>query len=78
MQHQNRNEVLVKFIYNYTKENGFPPNVREIGEAIGVSSSSTVHKFLKKTLEEGYIEMHPNIARTIRVSESGKKLAKIS
>jgi repressor LexA len=78
MNQEDRCKLLVNFVYSYTRENGFPPNVREIGDAIGVSSSSTIHKILKQTIEDGYIEMHPRIARSIRVSENGKKLAKIS
>lgn len=78
MYSQDRYKSLVNFIYDYTKKNGFPPNVREIGEAIGVSSSSTIHKFIKKSVEEGYVKLHPKIARSIRVSEYGKKLLKTS
>jgi repressor LexA len=78
MYSQDRYKSLVNFIYNYTQKNGFPPSVREIGDAIGVSSSSTIHKFIKKSVEEGYVELHPKIARSIRVSEYGKKLLKTS
>lgn len=76
MSNNDRHKTLVRFILSYTEKNGFPPNVREIGEVIGVSSSSTIHKFLKQSVKEGYIEIHPRIARTIRVSEKGKKLLK--
>ena len=76
MHSEDRYKTLVEFIHSYTTKNGFPPSVREIGEVMGVSSSSTIHKFLKQSVKKGYIEIHPRIARTIRVSENGKKLLK--
>ncbi len=35
---------------------GYPPSVREIGEAVGLASSSTVHGHLSRLEEKGYIE----------------------
>lgn len=46
-------------IYNYIKQvvqtKGYPPSVREIGEAVGLASSSTVHGHLSRLEEKGYI-----------------------
>jgi repressor LexA len=74
MSTEDRFSQIVNFVHSYTKENGFPPNVREIGTAIGLSSSSSMHKTIKQCLKHGYVEMHPKIARSIRVSDDGKKL----
>lgn len=63
------------YIIQHTKENHYPPSVREIGEHIGMRSSSTAQKLLKRMLDKGYIEMTPGKARTLRVSSSGKKFA---
>ncbi len=64
----------LKFIVSYTKEKQYPPTVREIGAAIGLSSSSSVHKLLKKCIADGYIEIDTRISRSVRVSRDGKKL----
>lgn len=64
------------FIIQHTKDNHYPPSVREIGTHIGCHSSSTAQKLVTRMLEKGYIQMAPGKARTLRISESGKKLAK--
>ena len=46
---------IYQFILQYTREHGYPPSVREIGEAVGLKSPSTVHFHLKKLEAEGYI-----------------------
>lgn len=65
---------IVTFILNFTKDNGYPPSVRQIGESIGKSSSSTIHKILKQCEEHGFIEINPKIARGIVVSPAGKRI----
>lgn len=47
--------AIYQFILQYTKEHGYPPSVREIGEAVGLSSPSTVHFHMKKLEAAGYI-----------------------
>lgn len=71
---QNRQLDALVFITSFTKERGYPPSVRELGKEIGVSSSSTVFKFLNKCVEDGYVEIDAKIARSMRVSILGKKL----
>jgi repressor LexA len=60
-----------KEILDYIKENlrakGYPPSVREIGEAVGLSSSSTVHAYLTKLESLGYIKRDPTKPRAIDV-----------
>ncbi len=46
---------IYQFILQYTREHGYPPSVREIGEAVGLKSPSTVHFHMKKLEAEGYI-----------------------
>ncbi|MBP2649502.1 MAG: lexA 2 [Firmicutes bacterium] len=62
-----------KQIYDYIKDTlrakGYPPSVREIGEAVGLSSSSTVHSHLSKLEELGYIRRDPTKPRAIDVLE---------
>lgn len=56
-----------EFICAYTGEHGYPPSVREIGNAIGLSSPSTVHSHLHKLEDAGYIKRDPNKPRTIEI-----------
>lgn len=58
-------------IYNYIKQvvqmKGYPPSVREIGEAVGLASSSTVHGHLSRLEEKGYIRRDPTKPRAIEI-----------
>jgi len=58
-------------IYEYLKQvvsaKGYPPSVREIGEAVGLASSSTVHGHLSRLEEKGYIKRDPTKPRAIEI-----------
>lgn len=58
---------ILDFIYMQIEENGFPPSVREIGEAVGLNSTATVHARLKKLEDNGYIEKKSSKNRSIRL-----------
>jgi repressor LexA len=49
------------------KERGYPPSVREIGESVGLSSSSTVHSHLESLQRMGYLRRDPTKPRAIEV-----------
>lgn len=71
-----RREIL-DFIAEQIRDRGFPPSVREIGEAVGLTSSSTVHTHLKVLQREGYLLRDPDKPRAIVVQyepESGAAL----
>jgi repressor LexA len=61
-----RTQILV-FIRECLKERGYPPSVREIGEAVGLTSSSTVHAHLAVLQREGYLKRDPTKPRAIEV-----------
>jgi repressor LexA len=61
-----RQEILV-FITECLAERGYPPSVREIGEAVGLASSSTVHAHLAVLQREGYLRRDPTKPRAIEV-----------
>jgi len=61
-----RRKEIVEFIVSTTKERGYPPTVREIGDAVGLSSSSTVHFHLNVLQKEGLIERDGSLTRAIR------------
>lgn len=63
-----------KRVFEYIKEvigdRGIAPSVREIGEAVGLRSTSTVQYNLNALEKAGYIERDPNLKRTIRIAGS--------
>lgn len=64
---QKREEILVSIV-GYIRRYGYPPTVREIGELVGLRSSSTVQIHLTKMIDEGIIETDAEgCSRAIRV-----------
>jgi repressor LexA len=61
-----RREIL-EFIARQIEERGYPPTVREIGEAVGLTSSSTVHTHLTTLQRQGYLRRDPTKPRAIEV-----------
>jgi len=60
---------ILNFIKKELQKKGYPPSVREIGEAVGLSSSSTVHGHLAQLEKKGYIRRDPTKPRAIEVIE---------
>ena len=60
---------ILDCIINFSKENGFPPTVRELCKLVGLNSSSTVHRHLNKLEQSGYIKRHPTKPRAISVTD---------
>lgn len=58
---------ILKFIKDEVKSKGYPPSVREIGEAVGLASSSTVHGHLARLETKGLIRRDPTKPRAIEV-----------
>ena len=58
---------IMDFIHGYIEENGFPPTVREICAAVGLTSTATVHARLKKLEREGYIVHESSKNRSMRL-----------
>lgn len=65
-----RQRSVYDFIESYIHEKGFGPTVREIAEAVNLSSPSTVHVHLKTLEEKGYIVRDPLKSRSIALSHS--------
>lgn len=63
----NRQQAILQFIKNEVKEKGYPPSVREIGEAVGLASSSTVHGHLARLEKKGLIRRDPTKPRAIEI-----------
>ena len=62
-----REQVILNVIKNNIRQRGYPPSVREIGQQVGLSSSSTVHTYLKKLEEKGVIRRDPTKPRAIEI-----------
>ena len=66
-----KEKAILKFIENQVVENGYPPSVREIGKAIGLSSTATVHAYLSKLEKQGYIKKEDKKGRTLKLLKGG-------
>ncbi len=61
----NRQEMIIEYIRQKIKSSGYPPSVREIGDAVGLKSSSTVHAHLLHLEEKGFLRRDPAKPRAI-------------
>ena len=68
---ENRQIEILKFIHTRVTEKGYPPTVREIGEAVQLSSTSTVHGHLSRLEKKGLILRDPTKPRAIELTSSG-------
>lgn len=62
-----RQHAILDFILNEQRRRGYPPSVREIGEAVGLTSPSTVHSHLTSLQRLGYLVRDPSKPRAIEV-----------
>ncbi len=73
MELNKREKAIVKFIQKQIEANGYPPSVREIGKAVGLKSTATVHTYLSKLVEKGYIKKENQKGRTLQLLKGIKK-----
>ena len=67
-----RQAKILDYIRYVTRVRNYPPSVREIGEAVGLSSSSTVHNHLNQLERRGLIKRDPSKSRTVQlVADAG-------
>jgi repressor LexA len=64
-----RQSKILDYIRYVTRVRNYPPSVREIGEAVGLSSSSTVHNHLNQLERRGLIRRDPSKSRTVQLVE---------
>lgn len=62
-----RQSEIYEYIKTVVHTKGYPPSVREIGEAVGLASSSTVHGHLSRLESKGYIRRDPTKPRAIEI-----------
>lgn len=72
-----RQQQILDLIMATVNERGYPPSVREIGEAVGLSSPSTVHSHLSALVKAGHIRRDPSKPRAIEVIDPGHSEASL-
>ncbi len=73
-----RQEDILAFIKEEVRAKGYPPSVREIGEAVGLASSSTVHGHLARLEQIEFIRRDPTKPRAIEILEPEDSIQKQS
>src|SRR5690606_4299855 len=62
-----RQQNILKFMHDYMEDNGFPPTIREIGEATDINSTSVVNYNLNKLVDAGYLDRSDRVSRGLRL-----------
>ncbi len=62
-----RQQQIWDFVVDYVERQGYPPTVREIGEAVGLASPSTVHAHLANLERAGYLKRDPTKPRALEL-----------
>lgn len=69
-----RQQQVLDCIKASIEKNGFPPSIREIGETVGLSSSSTVHTHLISLERKKHLKRNPSKPRSITLCDPGPSL----
>src|SRR4030067_1511787 len=64
-----RQKRMLEFIQRFTSDSGYPPSIREIGEAADISSTSVVNYNLNRLVEEGFLSRDQNVSRGLRLTD---------
>jgi repressor LexA len=67
-----RQREILEFVNSHVDQHGYPPTVREIGSAVGLTSPSTVHAHLARLESAGLIRRDPTKPRALEVIEGGR------
>jgi repressor LexA len=68
-----RQENILKFVKEFAERSGYPPTIREIGKAVGITSTSVVNYNLEKLAAGNYLERARTVSRGLKLV--GQKLA---
>jgi repressor LexA len=71
---QEIHKAVIRFIHDWTRDEGYPPTVKEIGTYMGWHSTSTTFQHLEAMEARGLITKRAKIPRTLRVTEKGYEL----
>jgi repressor LexA len=64
-----RQKRMLEFIQRFTADNGYPPSIREIGDAADISSTSVVNYNLNRLVDEGFLARDQNVSRGLRLTD---------
>jgi len=64
---------LLRFTDTFSRQHGYPPSVRELGEGVGLNSSCTVQRHLNSLERGGYIRRQDRKSRTLELTDMGKR-----
>ena len=64
-----REQKILDYMKTEIKTKGYPPTVREICNALGIKSTSTVHKDIESLVRQGYLKKDPSKPRALMVVE---------
>jgi repressor LexA len=64
-----RQRAILEYLHEYVDDHGYPPTVREIGEAVGLRSPSTVHAHLAQLERAGVLKRDPTKPRAIELTD---------
>ena len=70
-----RHGALCRFIQQYTQTHGWPPTRREMGAALGCTTTSLVAYYLEALEQQGYVSCQPAISRGLVLTPAGQALA---
>lgn len=71
-----KQQMILQFLKKETIQKGYPPSVREICEAVGLKSTSTVHGHLERLEKKGLIRRDPTKPRAIEIVDEDFQLAR--
>ena len=72
-----RQEKVLDFVEVYLAKKGFPPTLREIGEAVGLVNINAVRGHLLAIEKKGYISKAPEQARSIQILKSSSRISRL-
>ena len=68
-----RQQDIITFIGKFTGDKGYPPTIRQIGEAVKISSTSVVNYNLNKLEREGFILRDLKVSRGVRLADNTRR-----
>lgn len=68
---KNKQLAVLNYIHKAVTEHGYPPTVREICSAVGLSSTSTVHGHINRLIEGGFLQKDPSKPRALEITPKG-------
>ena len=74
MQLSERQQSIINFLKTFTLDNGYPPTIRQIGAAVGITSTSVVNYNLNILQKAAYISRDPTVSRGIRLTGNVGKM----